>query len=686
MNKFWLRFYLIFVPIILIVGATYAQDEFNSIEFKIQTYLKADLDHSFKNQNLKPNGSWSDIDYQSKAETNWKPLLHLQRIKQLALQDKPALTNDIVSALRYWLNVNPTSNNWFQNEIASPTAIGEILILLKEKNILPVALQDSLINQMKQGNVVKAVGANKLDIAIHMLYRACLTKDKLLMDSAVNQAFLPITLTNREGLQPDFSYRQHGPQLQIASYGQVFLTGEYKVASWLIGTSYALPTEKMKILDQYLVNTYLRTIRGRYIDFNTEGRGIARNDILDKLNITTKDSKHSLLGFAKLVNPNNVAVLDEAEKRIQEKVPASYHIKSAHSYFYRSDYTLHNRPAYSFNVRTVSKRTVRTETGNKENLVGKFLPDGSTNIQRRGDEYFNIMPIWEWDKIPGITARDYPTDQKTTLEWGERGVGEFIGGVTDGVYGTTVYEQNYNEVTAKKAWFFFDKEIVCLGTGINSYAKEPIMTTVNQAWLKGTVKAFVNDKLIDASKGLAAKNIQWLWHDSIGYYFPNSGNINLSNKEQVGSWAKINANRSAAQVKGKVFKLWFNHGLDPVNQSYSYIVKPGISVSDMGNEKIANIKILANTPVLQAVEHKELNMVQVVFYEAGSLNQNGYKLTVDKPCVLFIKALDTKTPLLYISDPTQKLTDININLNGVSTAISFPQGEHKGATVSFQFN
>jgi chondroitin AC lyase len=686
MNKFWFKFYLIFVLIILIVSTSNAKEEFSGIELKIRNYLKADLDNSLKIQDLNPNGSWSDIDYQSRAETNWFPLVHLQRIKQLTLQNKPVLAGKIVSALRYWLEVNPRSKNWFQNDIASPTAIGEILILLNDRNIVPLILQDSLINGMKQGNVVKAVGANKLDIAIHMLYRACLTKDKILMDSAVNQAFLPITLNNREGLQPDFSYRQHGPQLQIASYGQVFLTGEYKVASWLIGTSYAIPTEKMKILDQYLFGTYLKTIRGRYIDFNTEGRGIARNDVLDKLSITTKENMHSLLGFAKLVNPDNGIILDEAEKRIRQIVTPSFQIKPTHSYFYRSDYTLHNRPKYSFNIRTVSKRTVRTETGNKENLLGKFLPDGSTNIQRSGDEYNNIMPVWEWDKIPGITCRDYPVDQKTTLEWGERGVGEFIGGATDGIYGTTVYTLNYNEVTAKKAWFFFDDEVVCLGTGINSYAKEPITTTVNQAWQKGVVKAFVNDKLINAKKGLIAKDVNWLWHDSIGYYFPKKGNINLNTNEQVGSWAKINANRAKTAIKGKVFKLWFNHGIDPFNQTYAYIVKPGVSEKDMLANKTSNIEILENSTVLQSVAHKELNMVQVVFYEAASLNQKDYSITADNACILFVKALNTNKPILYLSDPTQKLTTINISLNGTTNAISLPQGEHKGATVSFQFN
>jgi chondroitin AC lyase len=686
-------FYSILAMLCFTTSKAHSQDEFQIIESRITRYIKADVEINPSNQDFNKNasaiqgdGRWLDIDYASKAETNWAPLVHLNRLKQfaLALSDAGAsadqkLAAKTIVALRYWMQQRPVSSNWFQNDIASPTAIGEVLMLLKNSNILPSALQDSLIRAMKQGDVVRVVGANKVDIAVHMMYRACLTRDKGLMDTAVHQAFLPITLGNKQGLQYDYSYLQHGPQLQIASYGQVFLIGEYKVASWLLGTAYALPEEKLKILDHYLTGTFLKTIRGRYIDFNTEGRGISRNDLLDKTNITTKAGKHSLLALAKEVNPKNASVLDEADQRILQIQPASFGIKPSHVHFYKSDYTIHNRPAYSFNVRTVSKRTIRTESGNKENLTGKFLPDGSTNIQRSGAEYFNIMPVWEWDKIPGVTGRDYQRDQKITIDWGERGVGAFIGGTSDGQYGTTVYQMNYDEVTAKKAWFFFDDEVVCLGADINSMAKESITSTVNQAWGKGPVRVFDD-------------GVKRIWHDSIGYYFPDQAAVKWTNERQSGSWYLINANRSKNLVHGKVFKLWFDHGHDPVKQAYAYVVKPGMSENDLKNNKTLNTKILENTPAVQAVGNEALQMVQVVFHEPGTLLKPDFSITVDRPCVLLIKAMQTKNPVLYLSDPTQLLTDLHISFSSAFLdvkepfPISLPQGDQKGATVSFQFN
>ena len=683
----------------------YCQDEFQIVESRINQYLKEEgnskkleKEVELNATSLLNNGSWSTIDYASNAATNWPPLLHLNRIKQFALAlafnndaaFDSKLTAKTITALRYWLSVDPTSSNWFQNEIASPTAIGEILILLKDKNSLPVSLRDSLVNRMNRGNVLRATGANKLDIAIHMMYRACVTRNKDLMDSAVHQAFIPISLNNKDGLQSDYSYLQHGRQLQIASYGQVFLVGEYKVASWLMGTSFALSDQKLKILDHYLINTYLKTIRGRYIDFNTEGRGISRNNVLDKMGISGKNNDHDLLSLAKKVSKENINQLNEAQQRISEKQLPSFKIKPSHTHFWEGDYTLHLRPSYSFNVRTVSKRTVRTETGNNENLLGEFLPDGSTNIQRTGTEYFNIMPIWEWDKIPGVTSRDYPTDKKMTIEWGERGISSFVGGVTDGLYGTTAYQLDYDEVRAKKAWFFFDDEIVCLGAGINSFAKEAVTTTVNQTWANGRVKAFTNGKLITVDKKLVSDQVDWVLHDSIGYYFPNQGKLELSNNLQTGSWAKINANRSKDEIKGNVFKLWLNHGTDPLNESYAYIVKPGVSEENMLTNAKSGLQILVNNASIQAVKNEKLQMLQVVFYEAGTLTDQKLKVSAEQACILLIKDINSKNPIIYTADPTQKLIELKVAFSSPFTkvtdpiTITLPQGKEKGSTVSFR--
>lgn len=61
---------------------------------------------------------------------------------------------------------------------------------------------------------------------------------------------------------------------------------------------------------------------------------------------------------------------------------------------------LHNRQNYDF-VRT-SIRTNKTESGNGEIYTEPIwwetvLP----KIRVNGNEYVDIFPVWEWDRIPG---------------------------------------------------------------------------------------------------------------------------------------------------------------------------------------------------------------------------------------------------------------------------------------------
>ncbi len=140
----------------------------------------------------------------------------------------------------YWNKKDPVSSNWYSNEIACPRVIRQILLLLQNANIsIPASIKNSLIEKMQGGNMYKKTGANKIDEALICIYRAVLTRDKPLLDSAVEQCFEPVYFTNEEGLQYDYTFLQHGPQLQIAAYGVVFIDDEFKIAAFLRDTQWA---------------------------------------------------------------------------------------------------------------------------------------------------------------------------------------------------------------------------------------------------------------------------------------------------------------------------------------------------------------------------------------------------------------------------------------------------------------
>jgi chondroitin AC lyase len=686
-----------FLPLCLLASqAIFSQTVYDTVMGRIRTDVAgstaiATLDANIATHlsTINANGSWP-ISYTNADGT------HLQRVLDMArgytrtgsaYQNDAATYTAIVNALQYWYNINPTNTNWWNNDIFFPQCIGQILILMRyAPSQLPTALETDMINRMKKARKIWAGdGANTSDMALHHLYRACLTQNAATMDSAAIYSFDGITFNYAEGLNRDNSFTAHGRQMAINSYGDVFVYNAYNIAAYLYGTNYAISSTKLALLNNFYQNTFVKTFHNGYSDFNTVGRGIARGSGIAH----SRDKRVAAyyLADARATDPASSATWDSLASGIHQLQPV-------HTHYWWSDYDLHIRPSYSFNIRTVSNRTLRTEKGNGENLLGKFLPDGATAIQRLGGEYQNIFPIWEWDKIPGTTSRDFNTDAGCIVpgDWGLPGTTAFVGGVSDSLYGATVYDMDYNGVAAKKSWFFFENEVVCLGAGISSAQSEGITTSVNQSWLYGDiqVKNGGNISTIDnaANSATSFTSPQWVLHDTVGYFFPAGGNITVSNKVQSGSWNRINTGYSATALSGSVFNMWLNHGAAPANASYAYIVAPNLgTAANMDSYDVSNIDIMSNTATVQAVRNKALKIWQLVFYTAGTFGKDGIFVKVDRPCVVMLKDVDGANVTVHVADPGQTATVIKMgiqlpqftDMRGLD--INLPQSPYGGQTV-----
>ena len=312
------------------------------------------------------------------------------------------------------------------------------------------------------------------------------------------------------------------------------------------------------------------------------------------------------------------------------------------SMFWLSDYMVHNRTNYDFSVRAVSKKTCRSESGNGENIWGTYVSEGATNIRVDGDEYFNIFPVWEWDKIPGTTT---PSGEKVNPNnWGVRGVADLVGGISDGKFGAMGYLMNDFKIEARKGWFMFDQEVVCLGAGIKTSREQYVNTSINQCNLKGDLYQITDPKMtkLDENSAIEMDYKGWIWHNKIGYYLPYTTSVTLKNTMQTGSWSKINYNQSAETVSLPVFNLSIRHGKSPQAAEYAYIVVPGMEQPDITNKyHLPNICIESNTEAIQAVRNIDLDMTQAIFYEAGTLEAQGYTLEAKAPCVLLIKGISS---------------------------------------------
>ncbi|MBV7439853.1 hypothetical protein KRX57_00295 [Weeksellaceae bacterium TAE3-ERU29] len=655
-------------------------------------------------QTLQSNGSWIGINYDDTSVVNWKPIDHLKRLEVMGVAytfpessyfNNIELKSKIEKGLHFWYQKKPRSNNWWYKDVLSPKYLGEILILMSVSSTpMDSIIRNEIISMMESIPNPENLPINKATgLFRNNIYRAVIKEDNQLLTRSLEYLYKPVALTQEEeGIHYDYSYLHHGPQLHISSYGTTFIDRLYGVSFWLVGTSYALPQEKADILNKFFFESYVGGIRGRYMDFNLEGRGISRMRYLDKYWLMDEQNDNNLLSQIAVVAGDSYELeVGNLKKRLSNPNDISLGISPKHTYFWRGDYTQHVRPEYSFNVRGVSTRTYRTERGNDENILGGVLPDGATNIQVFGDEYYNIMPVWEWDKIPGVTAKDYNFDKEMTVNWGEFGSTTFVGGVSDGTYGASVYTQDYDGVTAKKSYFFFDEAVVCLGADINATGAENITTTINQTFSKGDVFSLKNGAVsqLNTNGGVTTEAI---WHNHVTYVFPNQTSVQLSNQTQSGSWYRVNENHSNNPTQSKVFKLWFDHGVSPINASYSYIVLPATTKESLiNNYAQQNIEIIRNDAQIQAVQDKRLEITQVVFYQAGTLNFGEESISVDKPCILQVRHLADNKVDVSIADPNQNETETSINVTYINSgvqntkAFTMPVAPYRGKTVQARF-
>ncbi len=187
---------------------------------------------------------------------------------------------------------------------------------------------------------------------------------------------------------------------------------------------------------------------------------------------------------------------------------------------------------------------------------------------------------------------------------------------------------------ARKSWFFFDDEAVCLGAGISSAKSDTVVTTMNQCFLTGDVTVSRAGKRTTVPKGARGlEGVEWVYHDGVAYLFPGRANVRLSNGPQSGSWWDINHTHSKDVVTKDVFTLWIDHGTSPSDASYAYIVAPTLAPGDVGKYAAEpRVDILSNASGVQAVRHRALKVTGNAFYEPGRLTL-GEKLAVeaDKP-------------------------------------------------------
>lgn len=636
---------------------------------RIERYIK----------NLRKDGSWTDINYNDTKRSGWDPRLHPERILEMVkafmspgveYYKSPALEKTIHSAMDYWFKAGLECSNWYYNEIGVPRTLGTAFILFDE-----YLTADERINAVRvmENSKFGMTGQNKVWLAGNVMMRAVLQNDFNLVKQARDIIVSEIIKGGLEGIKDDWSFHQHGPQQQFGNYGLAYIYTMSLFSGIFADTSLAFDSRQLQILSNFISDGYQWIIWNGKMDISAMGR-----QLFDFAPV------HKALSSAFAAN----SLGGESASQFMDNCFTPENNFTGHKHFWQSDYTITRRHNWMASLKMASQRVIGVEALNGDNMRGYYMADGAMYIYKDGTEYLDIFPLWDWRRLPGITA--YMDDSPLPMpdkkdKYSNRS--NFVGGLSDGVNGISAMQLRRDGLKADKFWLFADSAIVCLGAGITSDSTLQISTSVEQSWHKGKVLVFQGDKKLEFNDrtSVQSSNLRIL-HNGIAYIFPKDGaECTVEVARKSGNWHNIMQTYSDKKSSGSVFSIYMTHGTAPDNASYQYIIMPEATAAMLKSFNPDSYKVLRNDKEVQAVMHNDVCWVSVKSPSELKVS-SGADMNFLTPGLYRISLKDCRVTSVMYSDPTCQLDTVSFLINNEKKSLSLPQGIMKGTEVELTIN
>lgn len=615
---------------------------------------------------MQPDGSWKSIDYLNAYVSSWPAIQHLGYVSELASaysnKASPLFRNKNLAkalhlSLDFWLSHNFTNPNWWWNDIGAPETLSDILVIMDGAFTREELLM--ALNQMK-GSYIRQTGQNRIwragiQLKIGLLEygrgieTASVTSPIDRIRNAMKVLQEQVTVQPEEGIQPDWSFHQHGIQQQFGNYGLSFAASQIQWAWILKDTPFRYSKEKISILRNYILKGLSMVVWRGVMGISACGRQLYPGSPKAK-----GDQVIDILKRMSEVDPKNTQTYFSYIDCLSGKTTCSS-LFAGNIYFWRSDLMIHRTADYFMSIRTHSKIIQGTESGAGYNLKGGYLADGATYIYLTGKEYQDIFPIWNWHRIPGITS--YVQEPLPPVGWGGLpNESNFVGGVSDSSFGIAAMLFKRNKLTAYKSWFLSPQGMVCLGAGIHSLKNTDVSTTLNQSNFAGRIMVKTNKRqktITGTGQSLNGKDIHWVYYDQTGYIILQKDEVHVSADKQAGNWKEIYEQGNPQPITGDVFNLWVDHGNAPVNGHYAYMILPRVSIDSLGYMiRHLPLKIIQNDTSLQAIQYPGKRITQAVFYRAGKINLDKHTiLQTNLPCILIAEQINDGLKLDIAAPP-----------------------------------
>lgn len=364
------------------------------------------------------------------------------------------------------------------------------------------------------------------------------------------------------------------------------------------------------------------------------------------------------------------------------EIPDTVDYEYAHAW-HTGDRATQHRNGYAIGISLSSLREIAFESILGLNKRGWYTADGATYLYTDYDvnaydgDNFITKNKEIAHRIPGTTEDERErVPRSITGPWAWKNPSDFAGSMQiDDKYivaamefvsmhyegADDVVDEGYgggpaphsNDLRAKKAYFCFDKEIVCLGADITSTMDSPVNTIVEHKRIVDDVKY---TQYLDG-KALPKSDFEEVREGRSCFFMQgHSAFVNLGSEKAL-------CKRYISESEQPFIEYRICHGKNPSGATYSYAILPHAEL-EFAEEYSKNpeIEILSNTPSVAAVKKEGLGITGYVFYEAMQLDG----IAVSAPAIVTKTERDGVVSL-RVCEPTQKLEAMTLTLDNEYT-------------------
>ncbi|MEU7564357.1 polysaccharide lyase 8 family protein [Streptomyces eurythermus] len=609
----------------------------------------------------------------------------------------PGLLTDVLRGLDHLTATvyNPATThygNWWEWQIGSPRLLMDITAALyaqagPDRVAAACAAVDHFIpDTMLTDYSGTSTGANRVDLCRSVALRGILGRSPQKIAFA-RDALSPVFpyVTQGDGLYADGSFVQHTWVAYSGTYGQVLLDGLGRLFALLAGSQWDITDPgRQHILDS-VEHAYAPLIHDGLVMDCVNGRAISRGlPRSDDQGVMRGDHYHGQALIAAIALLAGGASPEERERwygRVKGWIErdtvspiltsrqfgvgdlARLHTVAAapvpaapeplgHRLFPAMDRAVHRTPRFTAALAMASDRIAHYECGNGENPRGWHTGSGMLSWWPRGsgDQYTDwYWPTVDWYRLPGTTVSTRRLADRAGGEWGApKPAVRWVGGTTDGTYAAVGQHLKGlgSTLQARKSWFFLDDAVVCLGAGITCADGVPVETVVD------------NRNLGENGTQPLVRGRNWAHLEGHGgWVLPHGGELRTLREDRTGAWADINTTSSPERRTRRWQTLWLDHGTDPADARYAYVLLPGATRAETAARAGDRhwLTVLANDTTAQAVAVPRPGVTACTFWGPGTVGE----LTVSAGASVLVVRRG-RTASLRISEPPRTGTPLEL--------------------------